>query len=61
MNTVEPMTSTEKPILPLLELWNAPEQLKDRLRNTPIIGLSYDSRSTKPGNIFFCIEGEHFD
>lgn len=61
MNTVEPMTSTEKTILPLLELWNAPEQLKDRLRNTPITGLSYDSRSTKPGNIFFCIEGEHFD
>ena len=61
MHSVEPMTSTEKPILSLLELWAAPDQLKDRLGNTSITGLAYDSRAMKPGNIFFCIEGEHFD
>ena len=61
MHSVEPMTSTEKPILSLLELWAAPDQLKDRLGTTSITGLAYDSRATKPGNIFFCIEGEHFD
>lgn len=46
-----------KPLKPLLESWG---QNKDYSAKE-FTGLAYDSRKLERGDIFFCIEGEHFD
>lgn len=51
-------TKFKKELKPLLQKWGANE---NGLNNRFFSGLSYDSRSTKADDIFFCIKGEHFD